>query len=201
MINQNNYYEVGEERFGILTSSFYNLFKLNPTIKRFYDFVLDDLNNFNPKKLLDVGSGTGTILLNYARRHDIEMALGVDPSPYMVRYSNRKAKRMKLSEKVKFVQGSSRYIPGNEKFHIITSSLSFHHWNKRDSSVAYLLGRVHEGGRFVIYEITGHKGFSRRIASSHLMQRDEFESISSELGIDVDVLEKDGFIRAAFVSH
>ncbi len=198
MMSKESYYESGEEKFGILSTSLYNLFNLNPVIRKFYGFVHEDLSKYGPRTLLDIGSGTGTVLLRYASDHNPEVALGIDPSPFMVKYASKRAFKLGLSGKVSFVQGSSRYIPGNDKFEIITTSLSFHHWNNRLNSIPYLLSRTDGDGMFVVYEITGRKGFSRRIAKAHLMQRNEFETISSELGINVDISEKNGFIRAAF---
>ena len=39
MMSKESYYESGEEKFGILSTSLYNLFNLNPVIRKFYGFM------------------------------------------------------------------------------------------------------------------------------------------------------------------
>ena len=48
--------------------------------------------------------------------------------------------------------GSSREIPFDRKFDLIFTTLSFHHWENRDSSISYILSKLSDRGTFLIIE-------------------------------------------------
>lgn len=190
----------GEEKFGFLTSRLYLLTNTVPTLRRFYRFVISDLGSFNFNTMLDIGSGTGSLIMRLAKDRRNIKATGIDPSPHMVSIASRKASKKGLDKSVRFYQGSSRFIPGDEKYDIIVSTLSFHHWYNRKASIEGIMQRLNPGGKFLIYEAYNNGKFNRRFVKKHLMGREDFERIASELGLSVKIVENDGFIRAEYES-
>ena len=196
--NGRGLYAEGEERFGTIGSRFYGITRLIPTLRRFYSFVLRDVASYDYGSVLDVGSGTGFMLLSIAGSRENFRGLGIDPSPQMVARATSRSMKLGLNDRIAFRIGSSRSIPGNSNFDLIYSSLSFHHWKDREESIRSIMDRLNAGAHFVIYEITDDGSFNRKFVKSHLMTRHKFEDISSRLNLQADIKEENGYIRAAF---
>jgi ubiquinone/menaquinone biosynthesis C-methylase UbiE len=192
------FYMEGEERFGFWSSLMYPVVNLVPTTRRFYDFVISELNKRNFSSMLDIGSGRGTVLIHLGRMKKSATLIGIDPSPQMVKFANRSAERAHQSDHVKFMNGNSRTVDPNQKFDLIMSSLSFHHWSGREKNVVEIMKALHAGGEFIVFEITDNGKFNRKFVKSHLMNRNDFLSIGSDLGIVLEITERDGFISASF---
>lgn len=201
-MSQNNHekelYEAGEERFGRVFSRLYGISRGVPTLKKFYGFALDDILKHKFSNVLDIGSGTGYMLLSIAELTRNTSGLGIDPSPHMIRVASRNVVKQGKTDRVKFSAGSSRTIPGNSKFDLIYTTLSFHHWKSREDSVMHVVERLNPDGVFLIYEVSDDGSFNRRFVRSHLMSSDDFREMSGRIGLKPEILEKDGYIRAAF---
>ena len=193
-----NYYENGEEKFGYFTSRIYNMTKLSGTIRVFYRFIIADINRMRPANILDIGCGTGTILLSVIKENPDMIGFGIDPSAYMVHKANRIAKRKGLSARLMFMQGSSREIQLSQKFPLIISSLSFHHWKDRNSSLRNIMNYIDEKGKFVVYEMYDDGSLNRKFVKSHLMSSNDFIRISDATGFSVDISIHNGIVKAAF---
>ncbi len=140
----------GEEHFGLFSSYLYSLFS-RFALAAFYNGVAEDISGLAPKKLLDVGGGNGLViskLSHYLKKTDFYY---VDPSKYMLRIASR---RLSKNKKQKFFVelGNSRAIPYKEKFDVIISTISFHHWVFKFKSLKYLLTKLNKGGELRIYE-------------------------------------------------
>ena len=190
----------GEEKFGYFSSRMYGITKASRTIKNFYKFVVADLRKLSFRTILDVGSGRGYVLSDIVKALPEVNALGIDPSPFMVKLANKHASREGLDRRIEFMLGSSRDIPGDEKFDVIITTLSFHHWKNRNESVSFLINRLNAGGTLLIYEISDDGSINRKFVRSHLLSRSDFESISKETGFPVTIKEDQGYIRAEFPS-
>ena len=188
----------GEEKFGYLSSRMYNFIRASKTIRDFYKFVISDLSKHSFKTILDVGSGRGYVLSKIVKMLPGVNATGIDPSPFMVKLAAKHSKKLGLAENLKFELGSSRDVPGKEKFDIIITTLSFHHWKNKDESVSFLMKRLNPGGILLIYEITDNGSINRKFFRSHLLNRADFEKTSRETGIPATVIEDAGFISAEF---
>jgi SAM-dependent methyltransferase len=198
-MRNDNLYIGGEEKFGFITSHFYGISRLVPTMNRFYNFVISDIVSREFNSILDIGSGTGHVLISAALKRDDFFGIGLDPSVYMVDIANRSAARHHVDQRIRFGLGSSRYIPGEMKFDIIFSSLSFHHWKNREESLELIMKRLNPDGMLIIYETTDNGSLNRRFVKSHLMNADAFRAISERSKVLIgDINEKDGFISAMF---
>ncbi|QRF75869.1 ubiquinone/menaquinone biosynthesis methyltransferase [Thermoplasmatales archaeon] len=196
--NGKELYAEGEEKFGSLGAKFYGITRAIPTLRKFYNFVLNDLTSCDFGSVLDIGSGTGFLLLSLAGTTENFRGLGIDPSTQMVTKATNKSKKLNLEDRISFKNGSSRSIPGDSKFDLAYSSLSFHHWKDREDSIKNIMERVNIGGSLIFYEITDDGSFNRKFVRSHLMSRQKFEEISTRLGLAVDIKEQNGYIRAKF---
>ena len=191
-------YVSGEEKFGFLASRMFNATLLSGTIRKFYNFVLKDIESRKFENILDIGSGTGTVLIMLLKKNPELKAHGIEPSRHMIRVAVKKASKNNLSNRLTFSPGSSRSIPGTGKYDLIISTMSFHHWKEREDSVKNIMSRLTSEGRFIVYEVADDGKFSRRMMKEHLLGRKTLEDISSAVGTSVSIIENDGFIRGEF---
>jgi len=101
----------------------------------------------NPRRVLDVGCGTGALLRKVAKRFPRADLSGVDPAPGMVEAA-RKAWRG--DRPARFVQAAAEHLPfeGGE-FELVTSTVSFHHWQDQRAGL-HEIGRVLAPGGSVV---------------------------------------------------
>ncbi|MCL4372974.1 class I SAM-dependent methyltransferase [Candidatus Parvarchaeota archaeon] len=144
-----DYYEKGEERFGFISSKIYSIGS-SKAMKSFYSFIASDIKKYRPKRILDVGAGPGDLAILISKLKNIELYC-VDPSYSMKRIAEKKFTRNRIKN-VRYELGSSRNIPFNEKFDVIVTTISFHHWKEKERSIRYILNRLNKKGIFVIYE-------------------------------------------------
>ena len=57
-----DYYEKGEEKFGVLSSKIYS-FSSSRLMKKFYEFIARDVAKYEPKTILDIGAGPGYLVM------------------------------------------------------------------------------------------------------------------------------------------
>ena len=191
-------YEKGEEKFGYFTSKMYQIVaKRMGSMQRFYAFIAEDVNRADPKIVLDVGTGPGLLLKRIAKIN--RKIYAVDPSSYMVSLSkknNAGAKNLHIR------YGSSRKIPFNQKYDLIISTLSLHHWKGKESSMSYLSTLLRRGGEIRVYEFEKSAKRSRfRVSSSHGLSLSEARLVAKKANLRIKGIKKrDGFLRVTFSS-
>ena len=88
-----------------------------------YDEIIDRIMNSKPKKLLDVGCGTGNVLMKLNTNDDLNL-YGLDISEKMIQTA-----RKNLGNKVELKVGDSEYMPWEDNcFDVIVCNASFHHY-------------------------------------------------------------------------
>ncbi len=197
MEQKDDYYLPDEERFGFITSHFYNLFSAVSPMKKFYGNVLDTVLSKDPNTVLDVGFGTGNVIKLMAQKKRKLSIFGVEPSPHMFKVASRKLKKFINSGNLKFSLGSSRDIPFEEKFDVIYSSLSFHHWKNQEESIANILKHLNPGGKFIVFEygqelLRGYK----RTSGGHSLSMEQIEKFRNKF--DFEVIDTGEFRRVEF---
>lgn len=76
--------------------------------------------------VLDLGCGTGSLLIELKRTHPSVVTLGIDPDPLALRRARRKAGRAKLD--IRFERGFGDALDcADESFDRVLSSFMFHH--------------------------------------------------------------------------
>lgn len=113
--------------------------------QKLYDTVLDKVKNFNCKKVLDVGCGTGTILSRLSQNENLTLA-GVDLSGEMLNIA-----RQKLNEKVELKIGDSEQLPWrNNSFEAIICTDSFHHYPEPEKVLSEMVRVLGPNGYLII---------------------------------------------------
>ncbi|MCL5423705.1 MAG: class I SAM-dependent methyltransferase [Candidatus Marsarchaeota archaeon] len=191
MIKNLDLYEKKDERFGFIMSRAYNFFTMTNASKNIYNTIISDITAKKFNSLLDIGCGTGVVIKNIAKKHN-GTYYGIDPSPSMINIAN------KNNINVTFILGSNRKLPKNKKFDIIFSSLSFHHWPDKETSITHIIDSLNPGGTFVIYESDKDKiGYLTRIfIGSHAMTKKEFKEISFNIRKKIKIRHKNSLIIA-----
>lgn len=113
-------------------------------LTKFYDALIENFlrENFfktallnqatvpNPKSIIDIGSGTGTLTFMLSNKFPDAIVAGIDGDENIISIANKKNTRL---GKVYFQQGMSYRLPFDESnAHIISSSLMLHHLTDED---------------------------------------------------------------------
>ncbi|BAB60572.1 hypothetical protein [Thermoplasma volcanium GSS1] len=175
-------YREGEEKFGPITSHFYEIIS-NHFLRNLYSMITEDIDKFKPETILDVGCGTGTADFFIANSFSNVIIDCIDPSPYMLSIASKKLSRFK--GRVNFALGSSRSIPFEKKYDFVFSSISFHHWKCRENGLKTMGLHVKDNGVLAIYEYyrPNLRSF-HKAAGKHALSENEIE------GLNVDGFEK-----------
>jgi ubiquinone/menaquinone biosynthesis C-methylase UbiE len=103
--------------------------------------------------VLDVGAGTGRLLIEIAvRRPDLTLA-GIDLSPDMIILAEKHARDAGVGQRVALRTGDVGDLPYPAAcFDLIVSTLSMHHWPDLPSAVRELARVLRPGGTLWIYD-------------------------------------------------
>jgi ubiquinone/menaquinone biosynthesis C-methylase UbiE len=93
--------------------------------------LLAEMGDLNNKKILDVGSGTGTMAVMIKQAHPSAEMIGVDGDPQILEIARSKAR--KLGIEIRFDQGMSFDLPyPDESFDVVLTSMMLHHLTRED---------------------------------------------------------------------
>nr|WP_243674061.1 cyclopropane-fatty-acyl-phospholipid synthase family protein [Lentilactobacillus kisonensis] len=116
--------------------------------------ILHKLNPVAGKKLLDIGSGWGTLLFMAAEEFDLQ-ATGITLSKEQYDYTNEQIKKRHLEGKVNVLLEDYREV--NQKFDYVTSVGMFEHVGKENLGLYFKKVKdfLEPDGRALIHGITG----------------------------------------------
>ena len=173
-----DYYIEGEERFGRFTTSFYNVIAWR-MLKKLYNFALEEFNGINPKTILDIGAGPGKLTIMVAKKYENAKIYAIDPSKYMVEVEKKNFKKENID--CNCAQGSSREIPFENKFDLIYTTLSFHHWKRQEESISHILSKLNINGYFIIIEFL-NEYYKSNVSQhkKHSLSKEYSESLNFE---------------------
>jgi ubiquinone/menaquinone biosynthesis C-methylase UbiE len=123
--------------------------------RRLYRRVAADVAASAPADaaILDVGAGTGRLLVELARRRDDLSLSGVDLSPDMVSVAKTNARRAGFADRIALLVGDVTNPPYPDRsFDLIVSTLSMHHWPDPTAATAELARVLRPGGSIWIYD-------------------------------------------------
>jgi ubiquinone/menaquinone biosynthesis C-methylase UbiE len=111
--------------------------------------LLDQADILPGHRILDIGCGTGSLVILIKRFHPDVDIVGVDPDPKALARARRKAERATVS--IQFDQGFSDELPYPEaSFDRVFSSFMFHHLREDEKEkTLYEVGRVLKPGGFL----------------------------------------------------
>jgi len=126
--------------------------------------------------ILDIGCGTGTLVVKLKRQYASAQVVGLDPDPKALRRARIKAARAAVS--VQLDQGFADQLPyKKESFDRIFSSFMFHHLNEqeRENMLREVLRVLKPAGLFYLVDfVVDHAshGFLDRLFRSHAQMKD-----------------------------
>ena len=138
------------------------------------------------ERVLEIGCGTGSLLLLLARSQPAAELVGLDPDPAALKIARRKARRAGVSFQLD--EGFADALPyADASMDRVFSSFMFHHLSRDVKAKALREGRrvLVPGGHFHMVDFAGPgssaRGFiARRIhADRHLVDNDEERVLAS----------------------
>lgn len=143
--------------------------------------------------MLDIGCGTGTAVRLAAEIMKKGSAIGIDPTPAMIRIAKEQTDASYSN--ISFTQGSAESIPFEDKsFSVVTAINSLHHWTKPEKGLKEIQRVLKANGRcFISDEVVegggcGHGDGPLPIPDAvlKLLKESGFSDVRMEL------IEKDG---------
>jgi ubiquinone/menaquinone biosynthesis C-methylase UbiE len=122
--------------------------------RRLYQRVIEDIVPvLSEGKVLDAGTGPGTLAREIACRQPQLQVYGIDLSEEMIRLAREHAKREQLEERVHFASGNVAQLPyPDHSFDLVVSTISMHHWYELEQPLRDLYRVLRPGGRLWIYD-------------------------------------------------
>lgn len=114
-----------------------------------YDEIIDRIMDANPKKLLDVGCGTGNVLMKLNSNEDLCL-YGLDISEKMIETAKKN-----LGNKAELKVGDSEYMPWeDDSFDVIVCNASFHHYPNPEKVLLEMKRVLKSNGTLIIGDPT-----------------------------------------------
>jgi ubiquinone/menaquinone biosynthesis C-methylase UbiE len=114
--------------------------------------VLQEVHLTAGERLLDIGCGTGTLLLEAVRETPGAHLTGIDPDPQILSLAQRKLQAYPME----LVQASAEQLPFPPmSFDVVVSTLAFHHMpiESKRRAIAEIARGLTAGGRFLLADV------------------------------------------------
>lgn len=141
-------------------SASYDRASLRPLYECAHRGVLDLAGQWrlDPRRILDVGCGTGRLLAAFADRHDTALLIGVDVSAGML----ATARSNRASRRIAFCQAAVERLPFRDgAFDLAVSTVSFRHWTDQRAGLAEIARVLAPGTPFLLAGFFGPRQVSR----------------------------------------
>jgi ubiquinone/menaquinone biosynthesis C-methylase UbiE len=139
-------------------------------VSRLHDGLADRATIQPGHRVLEIGCGTGNLLLTIARRHPDTVVIGIDPDPAALRRARRKAARARLPVRLDRAFAGELPFPDGSIDRVL-SSLMLHHLDDDEKTRAmHEIRRVlRPGGQLHLVDFGGTP--PKRGLSGHLFHR------------------------------
>ncbi|CAN5388031.1 bifunctional demethylmenaquinone methyltransferase/2-methoxy-6-polyprenyl-1,4-benzoquinol methylase UbiE [soil metagenome] len=109
----------------------------------------------NPKKILDVATGTGDFAIEANKRLNPEKITGVDISEGMMKFGRVKLNKLGLSEKIELLVGDSENLPfADHTFDAITVGFGVRNFENLEKGMSGMFRVLKPGGKLVVLEFS-----------------------------------------------
>jgi len=163
--------------------------------KRLHRRVLDIAALSGRERILDVGSGTASLLIEAKKRFPAVTGTGVDPDERILGIARKKFAR--LGVEMTLIQGSARELPFRDaSFDVVISTLVFHHLSgdEKRRALDEIYRVLTKNGRFVLADFGKPQSFVSYVLLRVLSIFDGQENMRSNLAGELPIfLKKAGF--------
>ena len=133
-------------------------------LTRFMSFGMDGfwrrravraLKSVNPRRILDVATGTGDFALLLWRKIGPDVLMGVDLSEHMLSIGREKLRRKGLADKIGLVRGDGKALPfDGGSFDAVSVAFGVRNFKNLDRALRDMHRVLTPGGRLVILELS-----------------------------------------------
>jgi len=159
----------------------YERSRIQRYIARVHDAMLDALVGRidTPRRVLDVGCGTGRLLRKLGDRWPGAQLIGVDPNEEMVSVARR------IMPSASFHLGTAESIPiDSASIDLVVSSISLHHWAEPLRGLREIGRVLRAGGCFCLADITLPRWLAR-LARSGARSPSSIRDLIAESGLEL----------------
>lgn len=116
--------------------------------------VISQIKKHNPLgKLIDVGCGTGNLIIQIARELPELDLVGIDISTEILEYAKNRALKEKLEKTIEFKTGTVEKLPFPDKtVDFIVSMFSLHHWINPTKAFEEIVRVLKDNGTGLIFD-------------------------------------------------
>ncbi|MBD3216029.1 MAG: methyltransferase domain-containing protein [Candidatus Lokiarchaeota archaeon] len=125
-----------------------------PPFKLFRHKIVSKIRDMNPTgTIVDLGCGSGNLIVKIAKDiKDVEL-IGVDISSEMLQRAKKRAEKQNLDSHIKFKTGSADSLPfSDNSINMIVSSLSLHHWEDPLKSLKEINRVLKNDGKLLLFD-------------------------------------------------
>jgi len=121
--------------------------------------AINNIKKYNPKKILDIATGTGDFAIASLRLNPISIK-GIDISEGMLQYGNEKIANRKLSHIITLEKGDSENLSfENDSFDAITVGFGVRNFENLEKGLGEMYRVLHKGGIVAILEFSKPTSF------------------------------------------
>lgn len=115
--------------------------------KQIYPYVLKELANIQYSNILDVGCGTGNLLLKVIEKNKKTNIYGIDMSPDMLDIAKIKMKYTNAT----LIEADAENLPfADDFFDVVICIESFHNYSNKEKALLEIKRVLKNNGRFII---------------------------------------------------
>lgn len=122
--------------------------------------VVKIIQKNEPRKILDVATGTGDLAITLAKKIKDVKITGYDLSEGMLSYGRKKVKAEGLENQIQMIQGDAENMPFEEaSFDVVTASFGVRNFENLEKGLLEFLRVLRPGGKIVILEFSQPQKF------------------------------------------
>ena len=117
-----------------------------------------------PRRVVDLGCGTGRLLESLLPRLPGAELVGVDPAEGMIAVART---RFAAEPRVRLEVATADHLPlADASVDVATTTMSFHHWEEQGTALREVVRVLAPGGRFLLADVLGIGFFGRIMRST-----------------------------------